>query len=294
MENQDRDTTQEAPVSTTEMIPADTAPMPEPPLPGGSVTPPDPNALIAALEQQDEEPLPSPKDGTVELLVPAGDITAVQARELTGRDEEALSRVLLGKGDAAVIAYTNEIARRGLGMIRKGLVWTEQFKADEVVNQLTLGDRDRLVNMVRDVTFGAEIELTATCFNCQRILDMTYDVHEPPVREADPEATTWSSPSGKQYTLRWITVEDQEFTYGTGAATMEERNTLYMQRSVVAIDGMPPRNSQWALDLGLRERRALVAHITDHTPGLLFEEVTADCSCGAEVPIVVSPLQLFR
>ena len=122
-----------------------------------------------------------PPDTVVEL--PAGLLDPItgrtsktaEVRELTGADEESISKILdPGKSllailDRAVVSVGNETGSK------------------EVIDALLSGDREMLLLAIRKVTFGAEVKLgPGPCPTCEENQIFTIDLDKDvPVKELD-------------------------------------------------------------------------------------------------------------
>lgn len=261
---------------------------------------PDVTKVHDALEAQDQMDAPTPEPDVVNLLVPSEGATWVRVRELTGRDEEALSRVSRS-GDNT--AFQNALVRRAT--VEAGIVGeTAKPPVEDVVANMTLGDRNIVMQKIREMTFGADVEVIVVCPACGEQAEMVYDVNEAPIKHAtrgdkwtvneDGWSVDFTAPSGRTFTHRWPAVFDQEDAEKIDTRTVDEKNTVYLHRVVFKINGNKPPE-EWALDLGLRDRHALIEHIIGDAPGPDYSAVTAPCpNCETSMPVTVMPILLFR
>lgn len=244
------------------------------------------DAVLESITAPDTVDLPDPVDDKVKLLVPTEGADWVRVRELTGRDEETLSRAALERDEES---FSTAVVKCGVVEGGKG---SSTATADDVISDLALGDRDLVMTRIRELTFGPTIEVSVSCSQCRRTNDLEYNVNEPPIREHDPAKLSFTTPLGRVVKFRWATVSDQQEVLTT-PKTIQEQNTEYLTRTVLTIDGLDP-DPEWALDIRLQDRRALVRHITEHQPGPQYDEVEATCVCGNKLPVAVSSLSLFR
>ena len=215
-------------------------------------------------------------------------VTTVEVRELTGEDEEIISKSATGSK-----AMTTMLVR---GTVAIG----EDSPANEDFDKLLSGDRDSILIGIRALTFGEDLEYSAVCPSCslQQILpinlkeDIKYVTLEDPIRDRtwnitlkNGDVASVSLPTGK--TQRRIT-EAPEST------TSAELTTMLLSSCINAINGSPAKPST-ALKLSIADREKLVTEISLRNPGPRLSEVSKACqACGESVPTPLSLGALFR
>lgn len=215
----------------------------------------------------------------------------IEVRELTGADEEALSKAEITKSMAR---YMNLIVKRGLVRIGE-----HDAPSDKLLGELLIGDREMILLAIRRATYGDTMELTMICPNCGAAVDANYDLaSEIPIRSlADPfqRRIDVTLRNGRVAVVRLPTAADQDALLGLQNKTRAEANTVLLSRCLHSIDGLPAASMGVAQGLGIKDRRIILDGLTDVQPGPKYGEVMVECpGCGSESPSVISLLDLFR
>lgn len=220
-------------------------------------------------------------------------ITEAEVRELTGADEEALS-----KADAmkSPVRYMQTLLSRGV--VRIG---DEEPPAKDTLASLLVGDRNMLLLAIRTATYGPEIELTVTCPNCREALLVTFDATKDiPIKELPDKMKRLYEVElrhGGKATVRLPTSEDQDAVLAEGAKqrSVAEMNTLMLSRCVQAINGHTIAGPGDVRGLGIKDRRTILDFLADIQPGPRYEEVSEECpACAEKVPVPLDLFDLFR
>jgi hypothetical protein len=218
-------------------------------------------------------------------------VTAV-VRELNGFDEERLSRLLAADNPAVYVTEMLALAVEDLG---------GQAPAKEDLRSLLIGDRDALWLGIRIVTYGADVEYTLKCNECDETSVVTIDLNEDiPVRKLD-------DPLKRDYEVELRHgvakvklldgVAQEKFSTALGKKTQAEINSIMLANSVLSINGIPTKGKEDAVRaLSSQDRGTIMDFIIETQPGpQLGTEIEAHCSkCDAAYPIVLSPGALFR
>lgn len=234
----------------------------------------------SALDAAMSDPVPqiaAPPDPIVELYVgvsdPSGDWqkTAV-VRELTGADEEALA-AFEAKGGIGYADYMSFLLRRAVESV--GNINVKQDPS--VIDNLIIGDRDKLFMAIVEATYGNMREYQVDCTHCGQSNDVFVDIStfpEKPLKNGvGPKVST---------TLKDGTVV--EFRLPNGADSLEalkagktvaEQNTFLLSRCVTNVSG---NTSIWAKELGMADRSKLIKTLLDAQPGPEIGEVEAQCA----------------
>jgi hypothetical protein len=70
--------------------------------------------------------------------------------------------------------------------------------------------------------------------------------------------------------------------------------TIYIDKCVVAVDGVPGKVPGLGKQLGVKDRGIIVKQLME-APGPILGEVVLPCSnCGAELPYALSMSDIFR
>lgn len=266
------------------------------------------NAAIASILSDAQGQVAKP-----EITLPAGgsfnlpggyvlgsDFTSVrydaEVRELTGVDEEALTKARQG-GIGKFIST----------LLSAGTVSVGEQKANaNLLSGLLLGDRDMLLMEIRRATYGDEIVWDQYgCPWCGEDFRLSVTLDEIPVRRLeDPDDRVFEVElrHGRRAHVRLPVGSDQEAILAVVDRTTEsEQNTLLLSRvliSVVEADGTENAvtgNPDFARAMGVVDRRKVLDEIENRQPGPQYNGVkfTHD-SCGKEVPLFISAGDLFQ
>ena len=231
-----------------------------------------------------------PPDTTVEL--PGGlhdpfegTITTAEVRELTGADEEAISKITdTGKSLLAII----ERATVKLG---------DKPATKETLDALLAGDREMILIAIRKVTFGPEFDLGPNCPLCGEeqtfTVDLDKDIEIKTLKDEDREFTV-DCKVGK-VNLRLPNGVAQKALVNAAEKTAAELDTIHLKSCIISINGMPIYDVQQVRNLSIKDRRELLTAISDRNPGPQLSAVIKTCqSCNQEVPLPISLADLFR
>jgi len=246
------------------------------------------NAMAEAT-RPDEPEIRSPGDGIADLFFgverDGQRYRRAEVRELTGADEEALSRIDNNKEDFYALLQ-DTILRRATVKIGEVVVADDP----KVIGSLLMGDRDVLFMQILVATYGETKEYTELiCPACQGYNDIEVDIPELVERTGGPVdsiETTVKLRNGNEVKLHYPTGADQLFAWSQKpGATDQERNTYLIQRCVVTDVG---NRHDWALKLGMADRRKVMAALAEG-PAITFKEVKVPCvHCGEDLPVVFS------
>ena len=246
----------------------------------------DASALDAALS----DPVPqiaAPPNPTVELYVgvadPSGDWQkTAMVRELTGEDEEALAS-FEAKGGIGYADYMSFLLRRSVESI--GHINVKQDPG--VIDNLIIGDRDKLFMAIVQATYGTTREYQVDCDACGQSNDVFVDIStfpEKTLKKGVGPKVSVSLRDGTAVEFRLPNGHDSiEAT--KSAKTTAEQNTFLLARCVTNVSGNP---TAWAKELGMSDRSKLIKTLLDAQPGPEIGEVEARCAdCGENFKIML-------
>jgi len=263
-------------------------------------------SILSDDKQEDEEGVPTvavpfiqpPPESVFEL--PGGGIidadgtrhSEIEVRELTGADEEALSKAEINK---TMDRYMNEIVKRGLVRVGEH----EAPINPTLLGELLVGDREMVLLAIRRATYGDSMELTMICPACASAVDANYDLaNEIPIRKLeDPmqRRIEVKLRDGRTAIARLPTAADQDALLRLTGKTLPEANSVLLSRCLITIDGMPANSLAAVQNLGIIDRRTILDEMTDIQPGPKYGEVMVECpGCGRESPSVITLMNLFR
>ncbi len=221
------------------------------------------------------------------LSIPGSPLqTEIEVRELTGRDEQIISRA---KTPSAI---SEAILLRGI--VRVGD--TESSK--ELLNAMLSGDRDFALLKVFSVTFGSEIGLTRYCPGCESEVDITIDVdNDVPVKKLDDPSEVYFEVKGKAGVIRATlpTGVTQKALQEAGNKTYAELSTILLANTVIEVNGRPVLGEADVLALSIKDRRTVAEEIAKRTPGPRLQDVVKNCpECETELEVPLSLAALFQ
>jgi hypothetical protein len=256
----------------------------------------DPKVISAAIsETLKEEPVEvttvAPSDN--EVILPGGYVSpggilakTAEVRELTGADEEAISRAgSLGKSLTTIL-------QRGVVAIG------EEPVGKHTLDDMLSGDRDALLLAIRQATFGTNVEYRAICAcgEDQVVdIDLSKDV---PIKELDNpiQDRLWTTKTkAGEVVLALPNGSTQKQLVEGLDKTTAELGTVLLAGCVQSIDGKISVGSSSVLNLGMADREKLIAEIVEKNPGPRLGEVKKACqACGEDIETPLSLTALFR
>lgn len=215
-------------------------------------------------------------------------------RELTGVDEEAVSRVkdITDIYDTVLALGTVRIGELELG----ALPLTER---QGHLSQLLLGERDLLFIAVVRAAYGDQKKLLYTCQSCQEKQQLTVVLSEDfPVQTVDDIERTefeFTTSKGERVVYRPAIGADQMEALKRKNATLAEQNTIMLARCIKEVNGqMVLDSTAYARNLPLRDRTALLGDLVSRQPTVNMT-VTVDCvACREEQVIPLGWADLFQ
>lgn len=247
---------------------------------------------IASIIAPDAVPQIEPP-GDDEVRLPGGLVLSdgsvrkdALVRELTGEDEEALA-----KAAGNLLRFTRTLLS---AVVEVG----GEPATKEIIRDLLVGDREALILGIRRATFGNEVTFEQfTCPGCGDQLDITVDLSTLDTKELEnPEKREFEVSLRKGAAIvRLATGADQEAVMDMGVATGAEENTLLLSRCVLSINGKKVNTREQVKQLGLADRKALIAFLAEQQPGPRYDEVKSKHEdCETEFPIYLAVDDLFR
>lgn len=241
------------------------------------------------IKQQAE--ITAPSENLVTL--PAGYITAsgeviktAEVRELTGRDEEYIS-----KSGTIAKAFNTILSR---AVVKIG----EKKVDDEVLDSLLSGDRDALMLGIYKATFGPVAELASFCDGCQEFKDVEVDVDRDIAVKVLVDGLndrTFTVIGKHEYLVTLPTGTVQKELSQATDKTLAELTTILFENTILEIDGHPVISKVMVQNMGIKDRRLVADELSKRAPGPLFENVTITCpDCGGEVGVPINLGTLFR
>lgn len=226
------------------------------------------------------------------LVDPQGEpIRDAEVRELTGADEEALSKADAMRNPARYIQtlLTRAVVRLG----------PYEPPSKDHLAALLIGDRNALLLGIRKATYGTEIEMSITCPRCEQVLDIVFDLDtDIPVRALpDPSKRLYEVElrRGRKAKVSLPCGADQDAVLaGDSRRSVSEMNTLMLSRCIHEVDGQSMTVAA-ARSLGMQDRRTVLDFLADQQPGPRLEEVNEECpACETKIPVPLDLFDMFR
>jgi hypothetical protein len=231
-----------------------------------------------------------PPDTDVELLGGVLDpilglITTAEVRELTGVDEEIISKI-------------PDTGKALLTILERATVKIGDEPADkETLDALYAGDRELLLFAIRKATFGSEIKMgPGECPSCgvEQVfnIDLNKDV---PLKKLDGDHTFTVKCKVGDVVVTLPTGSTQKAIVTSTNKTSAELDTILLKNCIQSINGMPVLSVDEIRKLSLKDRRDILKEITNRNPGPQLSDIKIPCqSCGTEVPLPLTLAELFR
>lgn len=243
------------------------------------------DALNSALEDPIPEMAPAPSTrvdlicGIYNKELDTWETTAI-VRELNGYDEEALSS---HDNKSTVYAeYMSFLLRRAVVSI--GSVSVKDNP--NIVDDLIIGDRDKLFLGIIKATYGDFREYQVICNSCSESNDMRVGIDEFNVKEPKGDVRKpliITLKDGSKVSFRLPNGADSR-AVALKAKTTPEQNTIMLSRCVIGIDN----GADWARNLNMADRSEIISQLLDAQPGPQIGEVKAPCAhCGEDMIVLL-------
>lgn len=255
------------------------------------------NDLIAKATAEPEKVVePAAITPPLETLVtlPGGYVTSAgevvktaEVRELTGRDEEAITKA------SSLNRILPTILSRGVVSIGK------EKATDEILDRLLAGDRNALLLGIYKATFGPTATVTCWCDGCRGTKDVEVNVDADITTKVlvDPVVDRTFTVNGKdkEFLIQLPTGYTEKEILANSDKTMSELNTILLEQTVLEINGAPVISKAQVQNLGIMDRRKIGEELNKRAPGPQFEDTTISCpDCGGEVAVPINLGTLFQ
>jgi hypothetical protein len=242
--------------------------------------------------KQEKATIINPTDNFVTLpggyLTPAGElVTDAEVRELTGKDEEAISRA-------------NSTGKALLTILQRGTVRVGNERADEqLLDRLLSGDRDTLLLGILKATFGYDCDVPTYCGSCDEFkvvsVDLNTDIKIEPLKDKINDRVFTVEGKKNVFTVQLPTGVTQKELIFNADKTVPELNTILLENTVIKIDNNPVLSKLQVQNMGLVDRKTVVDELNKRMIGPKFEDITVTCpDCESEVTVPINLGTLFR
>lgn len=214
-----------------------------------------------------------------------GNAYTAEIRELTGADEEAISKIS-DAGKALLTVLERAVIKIG-----------DKPATKENLDALLAGDRELLLLAIRKVTFGSEVQLGPNCPECgeEQVfdIDLDKDIEVKKLKEEDRYFTVNCKVGKVELTLPKGTV--QKTLINSTNKSPAELDTLLLKSCITSTNDAPVMDLQQIRNLSIKDRRELIKAITDRNPGPQLSKVAKKCqACGQEVSLPLTLAGLFQ
>jgi hypothetical protein len=249
--------------------------------------------LNKALTEAPKERMPeivSPSDTTVEL--PGGYVNAAgeiirtaEVRELTGKDEEIISK-------------TNNLGKAVLTILQLGTVKIGNEAATEkLLDELLIGDRDAILLGILKATFGNTVKIPVFADGEEKLVEVDINTDIKTKILTDPVNDRVFIVKGKNvdYTVKLPNGVVQREMINNAEKTSAELSTLVLENTLVRIGENPVYSKAQVQALSVVDRRKIIEEINKRAPGPQFEDVVVtDPDTGSEVTVPINLGTLFQ
>lgn len=247
---------------------------------------------LSETQAVDEPTIVSPSDTHVTLpgglLTSTGEVLrTAEVRELTGKDEEAISKA-------------SSIGKAMATLVDRGTVSIGGEPATESnLYKILAGDRDTLLLAIYKATFGPTADIPAFCTGCEDVKVVTVDIDEDieikRLEKPEDEVVFTVKTKRGDVVVRLPDGNVQRLLLDNSDKTQAELSTMLLEKTVLSINGAPVINKSHVQNLGLVERRTILDEIDSRIPGPKMQDISVECpDCGQEVGVPINFGTLFR
>lgn len=223
-----------------------------------------------------------------------------EVRELTGADEEILARSAK-KGAMSFVEYLDSLIALGTAKIGTYDLLSVPFAERKLILQnLLLGDRERIILAVIQATYGDQKTINFTCGNCntEGEVDLVFS-EDFSIKDVEGLQTNLNY----QYTTRRNDLIEYRLVTGADViAALEsspdnraEQNTILLSRCITKVGDQKliVDPMKFARDLTIRDRKAILTSLSEKQPGVDTEVKLPCARCEDVQRITLSWADLF-
>lgn len=217
-----------------------------------------------------------------------------EVRELTGADEESLSRAKESSD------FFDLVLSHGVVRIDDLSLQTMSISDRQgVLRDLLVGERSQLLMAVIAATYGNEKVLNITCPHCsveqEASLHLTEDFKPKEVDDVAAASFTYRCKNGDVIEYRLVTGADQHEAMKRKGATLAEQNSLILQRCIVRVNEQMVLNpGEYVRSMGMMDRNKLLTEMVGKQPDLDMDVQTRCVGCGGDILLPLGWSDLFR
>lgn len=217
-----------------------------------------------------------------------------EVRELTGSDEESLSRAK-ESSDFFDLVLAHGVVRIDNVTLRGTPIADRQG----VLRDLLVGERSQLLMAIIAATYGDEKTLNITCPHCQveqeATLHLSDDFKPKVVDGLEAQSYTYNCKNGDVVEYRLMTGADQHEALKRKGATLAEQNSVVLEKCIVRLNGqmvLDPRT--FVMNMGMMDRNNLLSEMVAKQPDLDLDVQTRCVGCGGDILLPLGWGDLFR
>lgn len=219
--------------------------------------------------------------------------TEAIVRELTGQDEENLSRFTETDSflDAVIVYGTERVGSIHL---------TDKDFSDRqgLLRGLLVGERSQLFLAICRVSFGDVKTLSYTCGTCNQESDvditLSTDIKIPEMK--NPQQSTYEYLTTKGESIEFTLVTGwEQYEVAQRKLGMAEQNTLLLSKLITSVGNQPVVDPlSYARNLSMRDRRAMIEELIAHQPNPDTELKVQCANCEATIDLSLTWELVFR
>ena len=214
-----------------------------------------------------------------------------EVREMTGEDEEAISKNEVKNNGGKVIRTILERCVTRIGDFEKSSYTSTKWR--DIINSLTVADQDLMLLKIRTESFGDELEVTHTCPNsdCKEKLNTIINADELEIRPFLGERElSFTLPKGytdkngvthKEGIIRFPNGLDRELLDTVARKNLGTANTMLLTRCVLEL-GTVTVYDKIIRELSRRDREYLFKLLKENEFGINMQVDVTCSSCGEE------------
>ena len=211
-------------------------------------------------------------------------------REMTGRDEEAISKSDLRQNGGKLISTLLERCVLSIGTLTRKEVGTDKWK--DIIKSLFVGDQDYILIKLRELSMGGEIEVNHTCPHCKNSMKTFLDVSELEIKPFQGNRVVeFELPKGyrdkkgvvhRSGKMKLPTGLDREILTPMARKNLAQASTLMLTRLCKFDDEGVYVTEDVMRDLTVRDREYLQKLLQDNLFGVNLEIPVTCTECGEE------------
>lgn len=211
--------------------------------------------------------------------------TEFEVREMTGADEEAISKPDIKNNGGKVVRTIIERCCMRIGTYHQSEVKSNKWR--EMIQELSVGDQDLILLKIREMSLGSEIESRYKCPNpsCKEDIITTVEIDELEIKPFNgTHEIEFELPRGfkdregnilRKGKLRHPNGLDREVLDAIMRKNVGQANTLMLSRCIVELEGIKVYD-ELVRNLSVKDRNYLMKLIEENQFGV---DLGVDVEC---------------